>query len=218
MTVAGPVWRSPPLKRGHRSWAQRHRIGDPRSPLTSDAHVLKQPGIDVLANGHKHALAGMTRRAWRRHAGPDARRGSPIICGCVRRPSTRPSSPVSIASGAVNSSTSQPRPGRRRSRRPWAVMSPDATAVDNRHLFGTAAPDGRAVPWPRAAADDAHARPLPLGQAARQSPMARSILTQPTPRRALPRPEGELLIAVGASSQVGRHQGCRHQAGKFLCR
>ena len=34
------------------------RIGDDAAPLAGNAHLFKRPGIDVLADGDEHALAG----------------------------------------------------------------------------------------------------------------------------------------------------------------
>ena len=73
MTVAGPVWQSPPLKRPSKLGTAPSESVTTQPPLAGDAHVLKRLGIDVLPMATNTRSQGMTRRAWRRHAGPDAR-------------------------------------------------------------------------------------------------------------------------------------------------
>ncbi len=47
MTVAGPVWQSPPLKEAVEVRHGAIRIGDDAAPLAGNAHLLKRLGIDV---------------------------------------------------------------------------------------------------------------------------------------------------------------------------
>ena len=141
------------------------RIGDHAAPLAGDAHIFKRLGVDVLANGHKHALAG--NDALGRGGGT---RG--------RTPTTGLADNLRLHAQAAHA-TFLARLDSERSRQLQNLAAlglgagnlgilgrhvADATAVNDAHLFGTAA-HGRArhVHGHIAAADDAHALAAQVG-------------------------------------------------------
>ena len=178
------------------------RIGDDATPLAGDAHVLKRLGIDILANGNKHALAGDD--ALGRGSGTRSRTTATGLADNLR-----------LHAQAVHATVLARLDGERgRQLQYLAALGlgtgdlgvlgrhiADAAAVDDAHLFGTAA-HGRAshVHGHVAAADDAHALAAQVGQLVVAN--GTQHLDGRLHAESLFALKAELLVAMGTDGQI----------------
>ena len=191
------------------------RIGDHAAPLAGDAHLLKRLGIDVLADGHEHALAG--NDALGRRGGTRGRTTATGLADNLRLHAQAAHATVLARLDGERGRQLQHLAALGLGTGNLGVLSrhiADAAAVDDAYLFGTAA-HGRArhVHGHVAAADDAHALAAQVGQ------LVVADGTQHLDGRlhagSLFARKAELLIAVGTNGQIDGIELVA-QAGKLL--